>query len=142
MATWIITAGAALFFLLGALHLRFTVLDLKDPKRFVPAEPGLLDALKNTRIKMRKDVKNFWLSSLGFHFSHSVGVLFYATVVMYCALIRPDILADMYVRIAIVIFGFSYVAMARAFWFIIPLVGTLLGTALIAIGMAMLYPFG
>ncbi len=141
-ANWMIAAGALLFFVLGALHFRLTVLDLKDPKRFVPANPDLLEELQKTRINLRKDVKNYWLSTLGFHFSHSIGILFYATVVLYCALLRPDILADMYVRVAIVVFGASYVLMSRAFWFIIPLIGSALGVFLIAVGIALLYPYG
>lgn len=136
---WLAAAGAFIFFALGALHLRMTVADMKEPKRFVPAKRELLDELKATRIALRKDVKNFWLSYLGFHFSHSVGVIFYGTTVIYCALVRPDILADIYVRIAIVVFGASYVLMARAFWFIIPFAGSALGVTLIAVGMAMLH---
>ncbi len=138
-ANWIITAGALVFFVLGALHLRLTVMDMKNPKAFIPAKKELLEELQNTRINLRKDVKNFWLSYLGFHFSHSVGILFYACTVMYCALVRPDILSDIVVRIGIVAFGASYVLMARSFWFIIPLAGSLIGVSLIAIGIAMLH---
>jgi hypothetical protein len=138
-AQWIITAGALIFFALGALHLRLTAMDLKDPKAFVPAKRELLSELQATRINLRKDVKNFWLSYLGFHFSHSIGLIFYALTVIYCALVRPDIFGDIVVRIGIVAFGASYVLMARAFWFIIPLVGSVLGVALIAIGLAMLH---
>ncbi len=136
---WLIATGAGVFFLLGALHLRMTISDLKQPKKFAPANKDLLPQLMETRIAMRKDVKNFWLSYLGFHFSHSVGVIFYALAVAYCGLVRPDILADMIVRVAIVGFGASYVLMARAFWFIIPLAGSAIGVTLIAVGMATLY---
>ncbi|MEX6634059.1 LIC_13387 family protein [Hyphococcus lacteus] len=141
MASYMILAGAGIFFLLGFLHLIYSFLDVKDPKRFVPATPELLVALQNTTIRMRKDAKNFWLSSLGFHFSHSVGVLFYAFIVGYCALVRPDFFADYIIRIVVVLVGASYVAMARAFWFIIPLVGAVLGVGLIGIGLAILYPY-
>lgn len=136
---WIITAGAVCFFVLGSLHLRLTVMDMKSPRAFIPAKRELLDELQNTRINLRKDVKNFWLSYLGFHFSHSAGILFYSLVVMYCALVRPDVLSDMTVRMGLVGFGAAYVLMARAFWFVIPLVGSLLGVSLIAIGLAMLH---
>ncbi len=138
-ANWIITAGAFIFFALGALHFRMSVADLKDPKRFIPAKRGLLEELQNTRMNFREDLKDFWRTSLGFHFSHSIGVMFYALVVAYCALARPDILVDFMARIAIVVFGASYVLMARAFWFIIPFIGALIGVSLIAVGMAMLY---
>jgi hypothetical protein len=136
---WLIATGAGVFFLLGALHLRMTVADLKQPEKFAPANKDLLPQLMETRIAMRRDVKNFWLSYLGFHFSHSAGLMFYGLTVIYCALVRPDILSDIYVRIGLVVFGASYVLMARAFWFIIPLAGSVAGVTLIAVGMAVLY---
>ena len=136
---WIMAAGGALFFLLGALHLRLTVRDLKDPQHFVPARKELLDDLKATRINLRKDVKDFWTSYLGFHFSHSVGLIFYGAVVAYCALVRPDMLSDIAVRLVLVIVGASYVLMARAFWFKIPFIGAGIGVTLIAIGLAIMY---
>ena len=139
LAKFLIATGAGVFFLLGALHLRITVADLKEPRKFAPAKKELLPELMETRIAMRKDVKNFWLSYLGFHFSHSVGVIFYALTVAYCGLVRPDILSDVMVRVAIVGFGASYVLMSRAFWFIIPLAGSAIGVTLIAVGMATLY---
>lgn len=138
-AQWMVATGGLLFFLLGALHLRLTVRDLKEPQSFIPARKELLKELQATRINLRKDVKNFWLSYLGFHFSHSAGLMFYGAVATYCALVRPDMFADVYVRLAIVIFGAAYVLMARAFWFIIPFAGAAIGVTLIAAGMAMLH---
>lgn len=138
-ANWMIAAGGLLFFILGALHLRMTVADLKAPKIFAPAKPGLLDELQNTRMNFRKDLKSFWRTYMGFHVSHSVGLLFYGSAVIYCALARPDIFADYIARIGVVAFGASYALMSRSFFFIIPLVGTLIGVTLIAVGMAMLY---
>ncbi|MEO1242279.1 MAG: hypothetical protein AAFX54_10235 [Pseudomonadota bacterium] len=136
---WLIATGGFIFFLLGAMHLRLTVRDLKDPQHFVPARKELLDDLKGTRINLRKDVKDFWTSYLGFHISHSVGLIFYGAVVCYCALVRPDILNDVIARIGIVVVGASYVLMARAFWFVVPFVGAGLGVTLIAVGAAMMY---
>jgi len=138
-AQWLAASGGAFFFILGALHLRLTVRDLKEPQHFFPARRDLLEDLKKTRINLRKDVKDFWTSYLGFHFSHSVGLLFYGAVVIYCALLRPDILSDVVARLAIVIFGASYVLMARAFWFAIPFIGAGIGVTLIAVGFAMMY---
>ncbi len=136
---WITAAGAAIFFLLGTLHLRLTVLDWKNPQYFMPARKDLLNDLKATRINLTKDAKDFWTSLLGFHFSHSIGVMFYGAVVAYCALVRPDILSDMTVRLAFVIVGGAYVLMARAFWFKIPFIGAGVGVTLIAVGMSLLY---
>jgi len=138
IAQYAVAAGGAVFLTLGLLHLRLTLSDLKAPRFFAPANAALLEDLKNTRINLRKDVKNFWLSYLGFHFSHSAGLIFYGLVAGYCALARPDILSDMAARIGLVAFGASYVLMARAFWFAIPVIGSLIGVTLIAVGMAVM----
>ena len=42
-------------------------------------------------------------------------------------------------ELAIVLFGAFYVLLSRAFWFVIPFIGSLIGVSLIAVGMAMLY---
>ncbi len=139
LSQWITATGALLFLILGALHFRLTVADMKAPKHFVPEKRELLEEMKATRIAMRKDVKNFWLSYLGFHLSHSIGVIFYALAVLYCALARPDILYDMHVRLALVVVGAAYVLIARTFWFVIPLAVSGLGVSLIAVGMALGY---
>ncbi len=99
----------------------------------------MLEELQATRIRVKRVEKNFWQTYLGFHFTHSIGAIFYALTVAYCALARPDILADVTVRIGIVGFGAAYVLISRAFFFIIPFLGTLIGVALIAIGMSMLH---
>ena len=138
-AQWLIAAGGFLFLTLGVLHLRLTVRDMKEPQHFAPAKRELLEELKATRINLRKDVKDFWTSYLGFHFSHSASLIFYGASVAYFALVRPDIFADIYVRLTVVIFGAAYVLMARAFWFFIPFAAALLGTTAIAVGLAMMY---
>ncbi|WP_425408679.1 LIC_13387 family protein [Hyphococcus sp.] len=139
-AKWIIAVGGLVFLLLGAMHFRMTVADMKNPRKFAPAKDGLLEELQSTRMRFRKDLKSFWDSYIGFHFSHSIGVIFYACIVLYFALIRPDILSDYIIRVGIVVFGAAYVLLARWFWFIIPFLGALIGVSVIAIGMAMLYP--
>ena len=111
----------------------------EKPENICTGQTGLLEDLQNTRMAFRKDLKSFWTSYIGFHFSHSLGLIFYALVVVYCALARPDILADVYARIGIVMFGAFYVFLSRSFWFIIPFLGSLIGVTLIAVGMAMLY---
>ncbi len=137
MATILIITGASIFFVLGVLHLLYSFLDLRRPKFFAPADPSLLAQMQNTTIRMRKDAKNLWLSSLGFHFSHSTGVLFYACVVAYVAAFYPAMLADPVIATVFIGIGAAYVVMAHFFWFIIPFVGALAGTALIAAGILM-----
>ncbi|NNL87889.1 MAG: hypothetical protein HKP25_02370, partial [Marinicaulis sp.] len=76
-AQLLIAVGGLIFLVLGAAHLRLTVRDMKEPRAFVPAKRELLEELKATRINLRRDVKDFWTSYLGFHISHSAGIIFF-----------------------------------------------------------------
>jgi len=134
-----VTAGAAVFFVLGFLHLVYSFLDLSNPKRFVPADPELFDSMQKTTIRMRKDAKNYWLSSLGFNFSHSLGLIFYSAVSMYVARAVPELMSDMLVAAVLISVGAIYAVMARAFWFSIPFIGAMVGTGLMATGLMLAF---
>ncbi|MBT8473260.1 MAG: hypothetical protein KJN99_11700, partial [Marinicaulis sp.] len=87
-AQLLIAVGGLIFLVLGAAHLRLTVRDMKEPRAFVPAKRELLEELKATRINLRRDVKDFWTSYLGFHISHSAGIIFFGMAIIFFALVR------------------------------------------------------
>lgn len=130
-----IRTGLAIFALLGALHLLYTVLDLVQPKRFAPADASLLPAMKATRIRMRKNVRNFWRSYLGFHFSHSLGLLSFTAIYLSISLRAPDLLfAAPFVQILIGV-SLVYAVLAHFFWFSIPFWGSVIALALFIVAV-------
>ena len=85
-ANWMMTVGALIFFVLGRASLADDCFGYEKPENICAgAKPGLLEELQNTRMAFRKDLKSFWTSYIGFHFSHSLGLIFYALV---CHILR------------------------------------------------------
>ena len=67
--------GGGVFGLLGALHAIYTLLDLRNPRRLVPADPSVAQATVNSALRLSGGRTDMWRAWIGFNFSHSLGVL-------------------------------------------------------------------
>jgi hypothetical protein len=125
-------AGGVIFIVLGALHAIYTALDVVKPRRFAPVDMSLLESMKKTTVRLNRSARNFWLSYLGFNFSHSLGALLFGSAALGLAMASPvawesTAIAGSFVSIALV-----YALLSYCFWFWIPLVGSLSAAALFA----------
>jgi len=111
--------GAAMFGLLGTVHLVYTFF---TPK-FDPREPAVADAMKATSPRISRDL-SMWQAWIGFNASHSLGAMVFAVLILLLAGGRMDVVRDAPV--------FAWVAAANAvawfalackYWFRIPLAG-------------------
>ncbi len=131
----LIRAGMAVFAILGTLHLLYSLLDLAEPKRFAPNEAGLLETMKNTRIRMAKNARNFWLSYMGFHLSHSLGLILFSAVYISLSFVEPAVIFSAPLATIMIGVGVIYAVLSHFFWFSIPLIGSTLATALLLLGL-------
>jgi hypothetical protein len=69
--------GGAVFGVLGALHAVYTLLDLRNPRRLVPADPSLAQAMANSALRLSGGRTDRWRAWIGFNFSHSLAVLYW-----------------------------------------------------------------
>ena len=67
--------GGTLFSVLGALHAIYTLLDLSNPRRLVPADLSVAQAMANSALTLSREGTDMWRAWIGFNFSHSLGVL-------------------------------------------------------------------
>lgn len=138
-----IRIGILILAILGALHLKYTFADLKHPRYFVAHDKSVLPLLQNTHVKLvRKPSTNtnsFWRSYMGFHMSHSAGILIFAAIYMSLSFIAPSVLFHPVFAIILVGTGAAYSTMAHFFWFNIPFWGASLATTLFAIGIGGYY---
>ena len=67
--------GGAIFGVLGALHAVYTLLDLRNPRRLVPSDPSVAQAMANSGLRLSGGRTDMWRAWIGFNFSHSLGVL-------------------------------------------------------------------
>src|SRR5438034_11573517 len=75
--------GGAVFAVLGGLHAIYTLLDLRHPRRLVPADPSVAHAMANSALRLSGGGTDMWRAWIGFNFSHSLGVLLFAALAIW-----------------------------------------------------------
>jgi hypothetical protein len=135
-AQWLLIAGAAIFGVLGTLHLVYTFFT----RHFDPRDPSARTAMEATSPRLTRDT-TMWRAWVGFNASHSIGAMVLSAFVLLLAIRHMPVLvaAPEFAWLAVVTSS-SYVVLARAYWFRIPLVGTAIATACFAAAAFMLAP--
>lgn len=122
-----IRIGLLVLAVLGAVHLKYTFADLKHPRYFTAEDKTLLPLMQNTRVRIigaRKNKHSFWRGYMGFHVSHSAGILAFTAIYLSLSFIDPVIIFHPLMSVLLVGGGVGYAVMARCFWFSIPIWGT------------------
>jgi hypothetical protein len=83
MVAFLLILGGAVFGALGAVHAVYTLLDLRDPQRLVPADPSVAHAMANSALRLSGGRTDMWRAWIGFNFSHSLGVLLVAGLALW-----------------------------------------------------------
>jgi hypothetical protein len=125
--SWLYVLGAVPFLILGLVHALYTFRDLRNPFYFAPRSPELLAAMQAESPRLTP-VTSLWRAGLGFHFSHSLGVVGFAALYLWLGITAPAALLSLPPLLwAAPIIAWLYVLMAWRFWFRIPLTGALIG---------------
>ena len=125
LAQALMIIGAALFGLLGTLHLVYTFFTAK----FEPRDPATRAAMRAgfPRLTRRTTLWNAWI---GFNASHSLGAMLFAAIYLILATAHMPLLRDSAALVWLaVIASASYLALAQRYWFRTPLIGIALGGA-------------
>ena len=118
--------SAGVFAILGALHLVYTLHDFGErPRYFRPAERALLPAMRNTHTAIAPTGRDYWSGILGFNLSHSIGVLLFALLIVVTAQYQIT-----WLKPVLVVVGLVFAAISWRCWFRTPMLGSLIGTAL------------
>lgn len=128
VATLLITGGAV-FLLLGSVHAIYTLLDLRSPRRLVPADPAVAQAMANTSLRLSRGGTDMWRAWIGFNFSHSLGVLLVGALAVWAGsrnTFPPAIVP------VLTLVGAVYLVLALRYWFWTPALGVAIGTACFA----------
>jgi hypothetical protein len=132
-SAWLI-AGGTVFGILGLLHALYTFGDLARPRRLVPDDPAVIEAMSASGLRLSRGGTTMWRAWVGFNFSHSLGAVMFgfgciAVGLSLGALALPK--AALLVPVAI---GVVYLCLAIRYWFRIPAIGIGAGTLCLAIG--------
>lgn len=122
----LMTASALVIALLGAIHLLYTF----RGNRLYPRDTHLERQMQVVSPVLTNQT-TMWNAWIGFNASHSFGAIFFGLVYAYLALAHAELLFhSQYLALVGIALLAGYLALAKKFWFTIPLVGIGLSTAL------------
>lgn len=113
---WLIVGGSVFGFV-GLLHASYTLADMWHPRRLVPDDAAVMQAMSASGLRLARGGTTMWRTWVGFNFSHSLGLVIFglgciAVGLSLRALALPK--AALLVPVAI---GAIYVLLAVLYWF-------------------------
>ena len=130
MIASLLILGGAVFGVLGTLHAVYTFLDLRNPRRLVPVDPSVAQAMAHSALRLSGGRTDMWRAWVGFNFSHSLGVLMVAGLAFWAGS-RANAL-PVGILPALTLMGCLYLVLAVLYWFRTPAIGVAIGTACFA----------
>lgn len=128
--------GSLPFLVLGLIHAMYTVKDESTPRMFASKDPETLKRMQAESPRISPDT-TLWRAGLGFHYSHSLGLvgagLLFGGIALFAwkvVLVLPVLLW------AGPVVGLIYLLLAVRYWFRIPAIGAGLGCGLMLAGAA------
>jgi hypothetical protein len=131
MSSILLILGGALFGVLGALHAIYTLLDLRNPRRLVPVDPSVAQAMANSALRLSRGGTDMWRAWIGFNFSHSLGLLLFGALAIWAGSRIKTLPVGM--MPALTLIGCIYLVLALLYWFRIPAIGIAIGTGCFAV---------
>jgi len=127
--------GAAIFGILGALHLYYTFFT----NMFMTRDRKVAEAMKVTS-PLLTNRTTMWDTWIGFNGSHSLGAIFIAIFYILLATTHMEVIRETksFILLAVLI-GASYLYLAIKYWFRIPLIGILIATICFVISAILMY---
>jgi hypothetical protein len=122
--------GGGVFGVLGALHAIYTVLDLRNPRRLVPADPSVAQAMANSAVRLSGGGTDMWRAWIGFNFTHSIGVLLFAALAIWAGARINRLPAG--IMPALTLIGCVYLVVALRYFYRSPAIGIAIGTGCFA----------
>jgi hypothetical protein len=130
----LIIIGAAIFGILGIVHLSYTLFTNK----FAAYDPDVTKAMMSTSPILTKET-TVWDAWIGFNVSHSLGAILVAAVYIPIAINNLTVIEEsLWFTLLPVVFGLCYMALAKYYWFKIPFVGISISTICFVIAAILL----
>jgi hypothetical protein len=132
IAVALVTASAAVIFVLGTLHLVYT---FHGPK-LRPRDRALPQQMAQSALVLTRET-TVWKAWIGFNASHSLGAMLFGVVYADLALTHPAVLWGS--PVLLIAGGALLAALAwlgRCYWFSVPFRGIVLALLLYAAGVA------
>jgi hypothetical protein len=133
----LLVVGGSIFGVLGLLHAWYTFRDIAQPRRLVPEDATVADAMAATGLRLARGGTTMWRSWVGFNFSHGLGLVIFSACTIALGLgLDPVGMPTRLLAIPPVV-GSTYVLLAVRYWYRIPAAITALGTLCFVIAWAL-----
>jgi hypothetical protein len=124
MAQILLIIGAMIFGFLGSVHLFYTFFSSK----FDPYDIAVKKSMQNSTLVLTKQT-SLWNAWIGFNASHSLGAILVALFYIPLSLSHNELIQNsLWFSFLPTCIGFSYLILAKRYWFNIPFVGILIAT--------------
>ena len=120
----LIIIGAAIFGLLGTIHLVFTFFTNK----FEAFDSAVTESMKGSSLMLTKET-SIWSAWVGFNASHSLGLILMAGIYIPLTTSHFSLIQhSQWFSILPAVTGLSFLVLAKKYWFKIPFIGILIST--------------
>jgi hypothetical protein len=127
VAKYVFILGTVPFILLGAIHIIYSLMDIRAPKKLTPYEDSVRVAMQKSTLALTRQT-TMWRAWLGFNISHGIGVFFFGLIYLTLALSDFTLLSSItllpYLAFAVSV---SYLVLSVKYWFHIPAIGSGIG---------------
>jgi len=132
MARIFFIAGGAIFVFLGCVHAIFMLADLRRPRRLVPADPTLIQAMASSAVRLSRGGADMWRAWIGFNFSHGLGAIVFGSLCIAAGIFVQAVPKALLLLPAGI--GCLYLLLSIRYWFRVPTIGIALSAALLLTG--------
>ena len=116
----LLLTGGAIFVLLGAIHALYTLADERRPRRIVPEDPAVRDAMAGTGVRLARGGTTMWRAWLGFNLSHSLGAVMFGAFAMALGNAWVDPAPPRFLILLPILIGLVYLALGLRYWYRVP----------------------
>jgi hypothetical protein len=134
MTSILFIVGGSLFGVLGLVHALYTYADISSPRRLVPDNPAVIEAMSASGVRLARGGTTMWRAWVGFNFSHSLGAVMFGFACIVVGLSLGSLTLPKASLLVPVVIGAVYFGLAVRYWFRVPAIGIAAGTLCFAIG--------
>ncbi|HTU67184.1 MAG TPA: hypothetical protein VMF52_14645 [Steroidobacteraceae bacterium] len=71
----LLAIAGLIYSVLGLLHLVFTLLDERNPRRLAPDDPAVVTAMQASKLRLSRGAISMWQAWISFNLTHSLAAL-------------------------------------------------------------------
>jgi len=135
MIAVLLILGGSISCVLGGLHAVFTLLDLRNPRRLVPVDPAVAQAMANSALKLSRGGTDMWRTWIGFNFTHSLGILLFGALAIWAGTHVKTLPVGMLPALTLI--GCLYLVICLLYFFRTPAIGFAIVTACFAAALVL-----